>query len=212
MQQITAAYAEQDLHTLLRLQLEWMHREDAGAGRLTSEKLRAYNEVLKEQADELALAIDALFIHPRYEPLMQEAGALRRADHARRALLRHVDWMSSVDQHDDGARAAARTWRDSGSARRASGTTPGAAATTCTERDLAGGIAQRLVEKSQREAREEEQNFGFGRFNQQLNLLAAVRGVPQAKHVKLVALHSHAWSSRNRTTVTRFTAQTDVWL
>ena len=60
MQQITAAYAEQDLHTLLRLQLEWMHREDAGAGRLTSEKLRAYNEVLKEQADELALAIDAL--------------------------------------------------------------------------------------------------------------------------------------------------------
>ena len=74
MQQLTAANANQDLHTLLRLQLEWIHREETGVARLTDERLDAYNLVLKEQVAQLEMELAELPLHPKFEPLVEDLG------------------------------------------------------------------------------------------------------------------------------------------
>ena len=53
MQELTAAYRNNDLHTMLRLELEWIHRDEGDVERLTEEKLSIYNQVLREQVFEL---------------------------------------------------------------------------------------------------------------------------------------------------------------
>jgi len=76
MQELTTAYRHNDLHTLLRLELEWIQRERTDLDRLTDEKLAIYNDVLKEQADDLRDEIEALPYHPRYAPLVIMDGPL----------------------------------------------------------------------------------------------------------------------------------------
>ena len=49
MQEVTAAYARSDLHTLLRLELEWIDGAQADAARLSDERLQAYTEFLKSR-------------------------------------------------------------------------------------------------------------------------------------------------------------------
>jgi len=70
MQEVTAAYARSDLHTLLRLELEWIDSSEVGGGRLDDERLGAYTELLKAQAAELEAECNALCFHPRYAPLI----------------------------------------------------------------------------------------------------------------------------------------------
>jgi hypothetical protein len=72
MQELTAAYRSNDLHTLLRLELEWVHREEGDIERLTDGKLEIYNQILKEQADDLEREIYRLRGHPRYRPIAEE--------------------------------------------------------------------------------------------------------------------------------------------
>lgn len=74
MQELTAAYRNNDLHTLLRLELEWIHREEADLARLTDEKLGVYNLLLKEQVAELEREVFELPHDPRYRPLATPAG------------------------------------------------------------------------------------------------------------------------------------------
>lgn len=71
MQKITAAYARGDLHTLLQLELEWLGGPDGEAAR-TSDKLRSYTELLKQQATELADEVRSLRLHPRYADLIAD--------------------------------------------------------------------------------------------------------------------------------------------
>jgi hypothetical protein len=66
MQKLTVAYRNNDLHTLLRLELEWIERQEGDLDRLTDEKVAVYNHVLKEQVAELQIEIDQLPLHPRY--------------------------------------------------------------------------------------------------------------------------------------------------
>ena len=70
MQEVTAAYARSDLHTLLRLELEWIDGAQADAARLSDERLHAYTEFLKEQAAEVEAECCALGFHPKYADLM----------------------------------------------------------------------------------------------------------------------------------------------
>src|ERR1019366_1306169 len=69
MQELTAAYRNNDLHTLLRLELEWIQREEGDVERLTDEKLSIYNQVLKEQVFELERELAELPYYPRYQPI-----------------------------------------------------------------------------------------------------------------------------------------------
>ncbi|MEK6801482.1 MAG: J domain-containing protein [Nitrospirota bacterium] len=74
MQDLTTAYRNNDLHCLLRLELAWIEREEGDLERLTDEKLAVYNQVLKEQTDELQWELDELPYHPRYQPIITEGG------------------------------------------------------------------------------------------------------------------------------------------
>lgn len=70
MQKVTTAYAENDLPTLLRLELEWIAGAGEDAARRTDETLNAYAEVLKQQAAQLRLEITSLPLRPKYQPLL----------------------------------------------------------------------------------------------------------------------------------------------
>ncbi len=71
MKQVTAAYQNKDLHTLLKLELSVLHNEEQHTDKLSNEKIMAYNELLREQIDELQMQIDMLPDHPKYRPLLQ---------------------------------------------------------------------------------------------------------------------------------------------
>lgn len=73
MKKLTIAHRDGDLHALLKLEIEWISREQNDVNRLTEEKLVLYNQVLKEQAVELQGMIDSAHEHPRYLPLMRYA-------------------------------------------------------------------------------------------------------------------------------------------
>ena len=69
MKQLTIAYENNDLHTLLRLEFSWIQKEENNPDKLTEHKLDIYNEVLKEQVFELEDEINQVLHHPRYASL-----------------------------------------------------------------------------------------------------------------------------------------------
>jgi hypothetical protein len=69
MQQVTTAYQAGDLHTLLRLELEFIHREENRAAELGEEKLAIYCDLLGEQVRELESGLYDLAAEPRYAVL-----------------------------------------------------------------------------------------------------------------------------------------------
>jgi len=71
MKQLTIAYEKNDLHTLLRLELEWIHKEEDNLDKLSDQKLSIYNDVLKEQVYELEREIFTMSQNPRYAPLQR---------------------------------------------------------------------------------------------------------------------------------------------
>ncbi len=71
MKRLTAAYKENDLHTLLVLELEWLQKEEDDLEKLSDEKLKIYNQALKEQTEDLEAQIFFTEQHPRYFPLQK---------------------------------------------------------------------------------------------------------------------------------------------
>jgi hypothetical protein len=69
MQELTVAYRNNDLHTLLRLELEWIQREEGNLERLTENKLAVYNQVLRAQVKDLEQELHLLPEAPRYRVL-----------------------------------------------------------------------------------------------------------------------------------------------
>lgn len=70
MQELTEAYRQNDLHTLLRLEMEWIENEGGDIERLTEEKLGVYNDVLGGQVEGLENRRRDLLFHPRYRPIV----------------------------------------------------------------------------------------------------------------------------------------------
>ena len=77
MQELTVAYRDNDMHTLLRLELESIQREEGNIDKLTDDKLAIYNQTLKEQAQNLEQELHDLPLHPRYQPLTAADGPFR---------------------------------------------------------------------------------------------------------------------------------------
>jgi succinate dehydrogenase flavin-adding protein (antitoxin of CptAB toxin-antitoxin module) len=69
MKQLTAAYENNDLHTLLSLEIQWIQKEENQLSALTDEKLKTYNKIMEEQAEDLKNEIIMLENHPRYNAL-----------------------------------------------------------------------------------------------------------------------------------------------
>lgn len=86
MQELTTAFRENDLHTLLRLEMEWIENEGGDLQRLTEEKLDVYNEVLRDQVEGLERRLRDLGLHPRYRPIVEyHYGILQTKDGAETA-------------------------------------------------------------------------------------------------------------------------------
>jgi hypothetical protein len=66
MKRVTIAYEEKDLMTLLRLELEWVHKNADSLSDVTNEKLMVYIEALQQQVKELERQKVAQMYHPRY--------------------------------------------------------------------------------------------------------------------------------------------------
>ena len=73
MQELTEAYRQNDLHTLLRLEMQWIENEGSDIERLTEVKLGVYNEVLAGQVEGLEKRLQGLVFHPRYRPIVVRA-------------------------------------------------------------------------------------------------------------------------------------------
>ncbi|MGZ6539944.1 MAG: hypothetical protein ACXVEB_16330, partial [Bacteroidia bacterium] len=71
MKRLTVAYNNNDLHTILSLEMEWIHEEEENVAELTNEKLSIYNQVLKEQVQELEEQKITLLNQPRFAPLFR---------------------------------------------------------------------------------------------------------------------------------------------
>jgi hypothetical protein len=111
MQRLTVAYRNNDLHTLLRLEMEWIERQEGDLERLADEKLSVYNHVLKEQVDELQIEIDQLPLHPRYAAMTQgdfffdfeDSGPelVRELDEQLTSMRRSIDRFRSEEGWDE---------------------------------------------------------------------------------------------------------------
>lgn len=73
MRQVTAAYQDGDMTALLRLEMEWVAKEEGGPRRMPEETLRSMIIALKAQAVVLREDLTGLAYHPRYEALGEYA-------------------------------------------------------------------------------------------------------------------------------------------
>lgn len=71
MQRLTVAYEKNDLHEMLSLEIEFIHKEENNIDQLSSDKLAIYNKVLKEQIQALEHQKLMLVRHPKLSPLMK---------------------------------------------------------------------------------------------------------------------------------------------
>jgi hypothetical protein len=92
MAKLTAAYRDNDMHTLLKLELEWMEREDGDVSRLTDEKLKIYNQVLKEQAFDLEGELYGLREQARYQDVVGQG------PHGRMAIIDVASERRALDE------------------------------------------------------------------------------------------------------------------
>jgi len=70
MQELTVAFRQNDLHTLLRLEMQWIEKEGGDIEHLTEEKLGVYNEFLARQVDGLEKRLRDQILHERYRPIL----------------------------------------------------------------------------------------------------------------------------------------------
>ena len=66
MKRVIAAYEQQDMQTLLALEMEWIYKITENLQQLTDEKLQVYLDVLKQQADDLEKEKVELLHSPKY--------------------------------------------------------------------------------------------------------------------------------------------------
>jgi len=69
MAQLTTAYQQNDLPTLLRLEMQWLQRDANHLSALEDERLRLYNQILMEQVHALESERSAIYYDPRFAPL-----------------------------------------------------------------------------------------------------------------------------------------------
>jgi len=111
MQELTVAFRQNDLHTLLRLEMQWIEKEGGDIEHLTEEKLGVYNEVLGGQVEGLQQRLQNLIFHPRYRTIMvwenRIAQAMdgparaRQLDDNIAAIERAIGLMKTATKADD---------------------------------------------------------------------------------------------------------------
>ena len=104
MQDLTVAYRNNDMLTLLRLEMEWIEREEGDIERLSDEKLAIYNQTLNEQVQNLEREFYELPYHPRYQPITVSDGPF--------GGIIHVDGPAQARALDDANTTMEASTRD----------------------------------------------------------------------------------------------------
>ena len=71
MKDLTSAYEAGDIHTLLRMEMEWLARESASGSSLPEDKLKAYIATLSSQVEDLEEELEFLSLQPRFGPISE---------------------------------------------------------------------------------------------------------------------------------------------
>lgn len=71
MKKVSVAYKERDLSTLLKLELEWVHKTEDDLAKISEEKLNIYCEILKERQSELQNEVFSVQNDPRFLPVLE---------------------------------------------------------------------------------------------------------------------------------------------
>ncbi|MEI8049218.1 MAG: J domain-containing protein [Bacteroidota bacterium] len=69
MKKVTSAYDQKDLTTLLKLEMEWVHKTTENLEKLTDDKLGIYISALKQQVKELEAEKYRIYNHPRFNSI-----------------------------------------------------------------------------------------------------------------------------------------------
>ncbi len=69
MKKLTTAFKNNDIYSLLSIEMEWMNRSPGKIASQNDQDLKLYNTILKDQIKELQTTIDMLIMHPRYTPI-----------------------------------------------------------------------------------------------------------------------------------------------
>jgi hypothetical protein len=69
MKKVTVAYDQKDLSTLLKLEMEWVHKTTEHLDQLADDKLKIYISALKQQVSELEREKLGLLCDPRYSQI-----------------------------------------------------------------------------------------------------------------------------------------------
>jgi hypothetical protein len=104
MKKVTVAYDQKDLTTLLKLEMEWVHKTSEHLEILTDDKLRIYIAALKQQASELEQEKFSLYHHPRYAKVsyfggMSEQSAIREIQIVKSELKTILDNLNIFITH-----------------------------------------------------------------------------------------------------------------
>jgi hypothetical protein len=73
MKKVTSAYDQNDLSTLLKLEMEWVHKTAEHLEGLSEDKLKIYISALKQQVSELEREKFELYHNPRYQSVFELA-------------------------------------------------------------------------------------------------------------------------------------------
>lgn len=93
MKRLVLAKEQDDLMTMLQLEMNWIEQEDRHPDQLSADKLLLYNTTLKEQIKDLQAQINALYHHPRYEFLLGFAKSPQS--------IPFIDWKSEKNNLDN---------------------------------------------------------------------------------------------------------------
>ncbi len=66
MKKLTAAYEDNDLHTILSLEIEWLNQNEDAVKQSSSDHIKMYNTLLKDQVAALQEDIENIIMSPKY--------------------------------------------------------------------------------------------------------------------------------------------------
>ncbi|MBS0627303.1 MAG: hypothetical protein JSS09_03725, partial [Verrucomicrobia bacterium] len=66
MKKLTAAYEENDLQTLLSLEIQWLSQSGTAKKELSPDQLKQYNKILSDQVMKLKHEIESISMNPKY--------------------------------------------------------------------------------------------------------------------------------------------------
>ncbi len=101
MKKVTAAYADKDLATLLKLEMQWVASETRALDTLPDEKLKLYIASLKEQAAALEDEHASVFYNPRFTPIndfwhLSEQQAIHEIQDLKQACIRLNEYINDM--------------------------------------------------------------------------------------------------------------------